>query len=95
MWITELNIQDCHVGIRRESMQTSKDASARETNRGPKFTLVEVLIVVILLGILAIGIVPRINVSTEGGKLNTLADNLTHIENANIAFQSKEDRFKE
>jgi general secretion pathway protein G len=46
------------------------------------FTLVEMLIVVILLGILATVIVPQISVSTEDAKENTLSSNLTSMRNS-------------
>ena len=38
------------------------------------FTLIEMLIVVIVLGILAAIIIPQIAVSTDDAKLNTLSD---------------------
>jgi len=41
------------------------------------FTLIEMLIVVILLGILAMLIVPQISVSTGDANLNTLKSNLS------------------
>jgi prepilin-type N-terminal cleavage/methylation domain-containing protein len=40
------------------------------------FTLIEMLIVVILLGILAMLIIPQISVSTDDARLNTLETNL-------------------
>ena len=43
------------------------------------FTLIEILVVVILLGILATIIIPQISVSTEDAKLNTLKTNLNHL----------------
>ena len=55
-------------------MKTSQDIAG--------FTLIEVLIVVILLGITATIIVPQISVSSEDTKLNTLKTNLKHLRNA-------------
>ncbi len=46
------------------------------------FTLIEILVVVILLGILATIIIPQISVSTEDAKLNTLKTNLSHLRSA-------------
>jgi len=46
------------------------------------FTLIEMLIVVILLGILAMLIVPQISVSTEDAKLSSLQANLGAMRNA-------------
>jgi prepilin-type N-terminal cleavage/methylation domain-containing protein len=46
------------------------------------FTLIEMLIVVILLGILAMLIIPQISVSTSDANLNTLKSNLSSMRNA-------------
>jgi len=46
------------------------------------FTLIEMLIVVIVLGILAMIIVPQITVSTEDAKVSTLKTNLSAMRNA-------------
>ena len=46
------------------------------------FTLIEILIVVILLGILATIIIPQISVSTDDAKLNTLTTNLSQLRNS-------------
>ena len=43
------------------------------------FTLVEILVVVLLLGILATIIIPQISVSTDDSKLSTLKSNLTQL----------------
>ena len=43
------------------------------------FTLIEILIVVILLGILATVIIPQVNVSSDDAKMNTLKTNLSHM----------------
>lgn len=46
------------------------------------FTLIEILIVVMVLGILAMVIVPQITVSTDDAKANTLQTNLVGMQNA-------------
>ena len=46
------------------------------------FTLIEVLIVVILLGIISAIIVPQVNISTDDAKLNTLKTNLKCLRKA-------------
>jgi len=46
------------------------------------FTLIEILIVVILLGILATIIIPQVSVSTDDAKLNTLKTSLNNIRGA-------------
>lgn len=46
------------------------------------FTLIEMLIVVIVLGILAMIIIPQINVSTGEARLSTLRSNLSTVRNA-------------
>ena len=46
------------------------------------FTLIEMLIVVIVLGILAMIIIPQVSVSTQDAKLSTLQTNLGSLRNA-------------
>ncbi len=46
------------------------------------FTLIEMLIVIILLGILAAIIVPQVGVTTEDAKLSTLKTDLTQLRSA-------------
>jgi len=53
---------------------------ARFNNKG--FTLIEILIVVMVLGILAMVIVPQITVSTQDAKESTLQTDLTALRNA-------------
>ena len=43
------------------------------------FTLIEMIIVVIIMGILAAVIIPHISMSTEDAKLNTLKTNLSSL----------------
>ena len=50
------------------------------------FTLIEILIVVILLGILATIIIPQVSVSTDDAKLNTLVTNLSQLRNSIEVF---------
>lgn len=60
-----------------------RDAKGSKNMTSQKgFTLIEILIVVMVLGILAMIIVPQINVSTSDAKESTLATNLTTLRNA-------------
>jgi prepilin-type N-terminal cleavage/methylation domain-containing protein len=51
-------------------------------NHRSGFTLIEILIVIIVLGILAMIIIPQITVSTEDAKVSTLKSNLSMLRNA-------------
>ena len=51
-------------------------------NKQAGFTLIEMLIVVLLLGILAMLIIPQISVSTDDARQNTLHSNLGAMRNA-------------
>ncbi|MFC1822189.1 type IV pilin protein [Thermodesulfobacteriota bacterium] len=51
-----------------------------EKNEG--FTLIEILVVVILLGILATIIIPQVSVSSDDAKLNAAKTNLANLRNA-------------
>ena len=46
------------------------------------FTLIEMLIVIIILGILAMAIIPQISVSTDDAKVSTLKSNLSAVRSA-------------
>lgn len=46
------------------------------------FTLIEMLIVIVILGILAMVIIPQISTSTDDAKLSTLRTNLSVMRNA-------------
>ncbi len=46
------------------------------------FTLIEILIVIILLGIMATIIIPKVSISSDDAKLNTLKTNLHHMRDA-------------
>ena len=54
----------------------------RALNRADGFTLIEMLIVIVILGILAMIIIPQITVSTEDAKISTLKSNLTSMRSA-------------
>jgi prepilin-type N-terminal cleavage/methylation domain-containing protein len=58
-----------------------KDRGAALKNHNG-FTLIEMLIVIIVLGILAMIIIPQITVSTEDAKINTIKTNLGAMRNA-------------
>ena len=50
--------------------------------RQAAFTLIEMLIVIVILGILAMVIIPQISTSTDDAKLATLQTNLSSVRNA-------------
>lgn len=54
----------------------------RTARRERGFTLMELMIVVILLGILAAIMIPQYSTSTEDAKVNSLKANLSHVRNA-------------
>ncbi len=56
------------------------------------FTLIEMLIVIIIMGILAIVIIPQISVSTGDAKVNTLRANLSTVRNAIELYYHQHDQ---
>ena len=46
------------------------------------FTLIEMLIVIILLGIIAAVVIPQVSVTTDDAKLNALRSDLAHVRSA-------------
>ena len=58
-----------------------KNREKRQRDR-EGFTLIEILVVVILLGILATIIIPQVSVSSDDAKLNALKTNLNQMRSA-------------
>ena len=56
------------------------------------FTLIEMLIVVIILGTLAMIIIPQVSVSTEDAKLSALRTNLSTVRNALELYYHQHDQ---
>jgi prepilin-type N-terminal cleavage/methylation domain-containing protein len=67
-------------------MSTNKERRRNEMKnimrKGEGFTLVELLIVVIILGILAAVAIPQFGSSTDDAKLSTMTSNLSSLRNA-------------
>jgi len=61
------------------------------SNNRSGFTLIEILIVIIVLGILAMIIIPQISVSTEDAKVSTLKSNLSGIRSALEIYYAQHD----
>ena len=59
-----------------------KDFVKQKLGNQSGFTLIEMLVVVIILGILAMIIIPQITVSTDDARLNTLQTNLGTVRSA-------------
>lgn len=59
-----------------------KDFVKQKLENQSGFTLIEMLVVVIILGILAMIIVPQITVSTDDARLNALQTNLSTVRSA-------------
>ena len=55
------------------------------------FTLIEMLIVIVVLGILAMIIVPQITVSTDDAKISTLQTNLSGVRSAIETYYAQHD----
>ncbi len=55
------------------------------------FTLIEMLIVIVVLGILAMIIIPQITVSTEDAKISTLQTNLSGMRSAVETYYAQHD----
>ncbi len=63
-------------------MQEEVRRTRRQPRSGDGFTLIEMLIVIIVLGILAMIIIPQVSVSTEDAKVRALQTNLGTVRSA-------------
>jgi len=66
--------------VNGEKMHSLRRRKTRLSNKG--FTLIEILIVVMVLGILAMVIIPQISVSTGDAKESALSTNIMALRNA-------------
>ena len=65
----------------------------KQRRRQSAFTLVEIMVVVIILGILAAAIIPQFIGTTDDAKVNTAKSDISTLENALERFNLKMDRY--
>jgi prepilin-type N-terminal cleavage/methylation domain-containing protein len=78
-------------------MSTNKERRRNEMKnimrKGEGFTLVELLIVVIILGILAAVAIPQFGSSTDDAKLSTMTSNLSSLRNAVELYKQEHNNY--
>ncbi len=65
----------------------------QKTRKKSAFTLIEIMVVVVILGILAAAIIPQFMGSTEDAKVSTAQSDIATLENALERFNLKMDRY--
>ena len=63
------------------------------TRKNSAFTLVEIMVVVVILGILAAAIIPQFMGTTEDAKISTAKADISQLENALERFNLNLDRY--
>jgi general secretion pathway protein G len=65
----------------------------QRTHRNSAFTLIEIMVVVVILGILAAAIIPQFVGTTTDAKISTAKANIVELENALERFNLNMDRY--
>ena len=65
----------------------------QHTRKNSAFTLVEIMVVIVIIGILAAAIIPQFIGTTEDAKINTAKADVSQLENALERFNLNLDRY--
>jgi len=65
----------------------------QHTHKNSAFTLVEIMVVIIIIGVLAAAIIPQFIGTTEDAKVNTAKADVSQLENALERFNLNLDRY--
>src|SRR5882757_9690951 len=81
-------------GRRRRAMAQERDYLRRRDHLGPVrlrsgFTLIEILIVVVILGILASIVIPQFSNAAHSARENTLKDDLRYLRTQIVVFKAQ------
>ena len=76
-----------------DSPHSRKDKPSQNTIRSKGFTLIEIMVVVVILGILAATIIPQFIGTTHSAKVGTAKSNIAELETQIERFHINMDRY--